>query len=170
MRKTRLKSMSDKKRAALLDPDVRAKKRTIAKRNALSRSLRQNKQGRKPMAKSNPVRQAKVAKRSAAKHRKYMASATRLIVEERANGQCEVIIDERGDRMRSYIPRSDSVTPTCRRWRCESMARLEHHHLTYARYGGDELPEDVALVCHEHHEYFESLKPAGNRRSRKTAA
>jgi hypothetical protein len=50
--------------------------------------------------------------------------------------------------------------------RCVELNGLQHHHKTYARFGGKELPEDILKVCKPHHDYLESMKPAGNRRSR----
>ncbi len=149
--------------------DTLKRKRNQQRATVRQQVVRKKKKARSPLAKSNPVRQAKVAKRSKAKHAKYMASETRKAVEARADGRCEVIIDGRGGGVRSYVPRDAPAIPMWLRWRCDATTRLEHHHLTYARYGGDELPDDVAFICHDHHEYFERLKPAGNRRSRKSA-
>lgn len=80
--------MSDKKRAALLDPDVRAKKLKVQReRQAISRSLRQNKQGRKPLAKVGKGKVKRMAGNKA-----YYASAEwrekKRAVHERDDFQC----------------------------------------------------------------------------------
>lgn len=131
----------------------------------------------KPIAKSNPERQAKVAKRQRKKHAGYMKSETRKTVEARSGGRCEawLVTMDAYQEIRAIVAKRpdpaamDKLHPgglhTLRSLRCENAAK-PHHHLTYARYGGDELPEDVVHACKRCHDYFESLKPAGNRFTR----
>lgn len=114
---------------------------------------------RKSVKKVNPERQAKRRVAQAKKHRAYMASETRKTVEARSGGQCERIVK---------VGRAVSVEYTGKpgaTYRCERGATT-HHHKTYARYGGAELPEDMEHVCDPCHDYYESLKPAGNRFTR----
>lgn len=113
---------------------------------------------RKAMPKANPERQRKAAKRYAIKLAKYRASETYRVVEARAAGQCEAEWDA------FYIANGYIKE------RCTATEGLEHHHKTYARFGGRELPEDIDVLCKVHHEYVESLKAAGNRRSRNRGA
>jgi hypothetical protein len=133
-------------------------------------------QRRTPVPKANPERQKRAAKRGAAKHRAYMASETRKVVDDRAGGRCEVrTILRIADRPKPAVVRMAGVALPGehvmlrigdRVPRCEETEGLQHHHKTYARYGGNELPEDIVVACKPHHDYLESLKPAGNRRSR----
>jgi hypothetical protein len=44
--------------------------------------------------------------------------------------------------------------------------RLTHHHKTYARFGGKELPKDIAVLCDRHNEEAESKHPTRNRNYR----
>jgi hypothetical protein len=46
--------------------------------------------------------------------------------------------------------------------RCKNPA-TDHHHLTYARYGGDELPEDMLHACERCHNWLESQHPTRKR-------
>lgn len=71
---------------------------------------------------------------------------------QRADGRCEgrVLV-----RARVY----DDPNPAPYEWeeRCTNAEELEAHHLTYARFGGKELPEDFRVLCPEHHAAAESL-------------
>ena len=110
----------------------------------------------------NPERQAKRRQRQAAKHRAYMRSETRKIVDERAAGRCETAVRTDAGQFEVEVP---SFFFNAAGWfhihlRCESWQRCEnkavaHHHLTYFRYGGDELPEDMLKVCRRCHEWLE---------------
>lgn len=113
-----------------------------------------------PIKKRNPERQAKAMKRSAKKHRLYMASGCRAIVDARADGMCEF------RQPVQVFDQLSAVPVLIYQVRCTMTEGLQHHHRTYARYGGDELPEDVVVLCKPHHDFVESLKPAGNRFTR----
>ena len=133
---------------------------TLTRKSGLKRTGFLKRSGK--LKKSNPERQAKRRKAQASKHRKYMRSETRRIVDARANGQCEYRTRyEHTYRDSCGYPRLDVEFV-----RCHETDGLQHHHLSYARYGGDELPEDVLKVCKHHHEKLEAAKPAGNRFSR----
>ncbi len=103
----------------------------------------------KPMANVNPERQAKRRKSYAQKLAAYRRSETYRVVEKRAGGCCEAM-DKYG--------------------RCGSERRfgyvLQHHHKTYARFGGDELPEDMIVLCEHHHALAEAAHPTRNRNYR----
>ena len=43
--------------------------------------------------------------------------------------------------------------------RCPATVGLTVHHKTYARFGGDELPEDLVVLCKAHHDALEASKP-----------
>lgn len=123
---------------------------------------------RAPMKKVNPERKAKRRVRQAAMHRAYMRSETRKIVDARADGQCEAIVG--GDSNTIRVPPRDLLALPRVPYqpfapRCEHAAK-GHHHLTYARYGGDELPSDILKVCRRCHDFLESLHPARNRNYR----
>lgn len=121
------------------------------------------------LKKRNPEKQAKRKKSAAAKHRAYMRSETRRIVDARAAGRCEAMIHEDvyiESRSIVVAVRDPRRVTTGERWeRCENKAKA-HHHRTYARYGGKELPEDILKVCEFCHEALEWQKPAGNRFTR----
>src|SRR4051812_33134154 len=70
----------------------------------------------KPIPKVNVEKRAKRRVRQAAKHRAYMRSETRKIVDARAEGRCERVAAERYGF-----------------YRCEETTRLQHHHINYAR-------------------------------------
>jgi hypothetical protein len=81
------------------------------------------------------------------KLRKYRRSATYRAVKARAGGQCEWTAPHSGRR-------------------CEQTEFLEHHHKRYLRFGGDELPNDVIVLCRTHHQYEDrhKLRGRGGRR------
>ena len=121
----------------------------------------------------NPERQAKRRTRQAAKHRAYMRSETRKIVDRRANDRCEAVVWTYTDgSIRVLAPAWDDARLGIRLHeddvldRCENMATA-HHHLTYFRYGGDELPEDMLKVCRRCHDYLEHDHPT--RRAHRSA-
>jgi hypothetical protein len=57
------------------------------------------------------------------------------------------VLDVRIDR-----PVPEGYARVCRR------RRRSHHHLTYLRFAGDELPEDMLAGCAKCHEYVEAMK------------
>ena len=112
----------------------------------------------------NPERQAKRRIRQATKHRAYMRSETRKIVDARAAGRCEAhLVAGINDVSIRHVLGGKPDAETMERlysgerlytMRCLNRAR-QHHHLTYFRYGGDELPEDMLKVCRRCHEWLE---------------
>jgi hypothetical protein len=96
----------------------------------------------KPIKKQNPER---AAKRKASYRKKlaaYRKSETYKVVQQRAAGRCEFTL--------MY-----TVEGWSSRGRCDETKGLQHHHKTYARFGGDELPEDIEVLCKTHHEWIE---------------
>lgn len=41
---------------------------------------------------------------------------------------------------------------------CKSKRNIQVHHLTYERFGGDELPEDLQILCSKHHREVHGIK------------
>ena len=103
------------------------------------------KRGTTPLPKVNARQQAK--KRAA--YKSYLSSAAwkaiRKAALERAGGRCE----------RECTVRENWIT-----WvhRCEETEKLTVHHLTYARFGGDELPDDLLVLCQSCHREIEAMK------------
>lgn len=104
------------------------------------------KRSNKPLRKSGPTKAKKVARQ-----RVFYASAVwkRLRKEalERARHQCEYIVNER-----------DSVACCCSSigFRCDNTEHLEvHHQKGSSRFGGNELPEDLQVLCGPHHHLTE---------------
>ena len=48
--------------------------------------------------------------------------------------------------------------------RCPMTERLTVHHMTYRRFGGNELPNDLKVLCAPHHDAVEASKPCNRRR------
>lgn len=120
---------------------------------------------RKPIAKRNPERAAKRDKAYAAGLRAYHASETKKLVEVRSAGRCEFsIADDRSCLPRVLDVRVDRERPAGYS-RCGRKAK-PHHHTTYARFGGRELPEDMLHGCTKCHEYVEALKPVSRASAR----
>jgi hypothetical protein len=119
-------------------PPRKLSPRTEAKRKAA---------GEKVIRSTVPKQSAKAADRKQRKsdsYRKklaaYKRSETYKIVQARAGNQCE----QRDGVIRcGNGPGWNGVT-------------LHHHHLTYARLGGKELPEDIRVLCKPHHEEAEA--------------
>ena len=111
------------------------------------------------MKKANPERQEKSKARYAKQLAAYRKSETFRIVKARAGGRCE----RRGN------PNFPDFRPDGRCIAVQSDGiPMHHHHKTYARFGGSELPTDIELLCEWHHNEAEALKPAGNRFRRST--
>lgn len=120
------------------------------RRREIARSAIETKRGRIP--KVNPARRAK----KAAKYKAFLSSAVwkrmRKEALERAEYQCEAT------RVRySRFTFMEMVA------RCEATEKLTVHHLSYARFGGDELPEDLQVLCKYCHDRHSAL--TGKRKS-----
>lgn len=111
---------------------------------------------RKPIKQVNLERQAKRRSRYSAKLAAYRRSETYRAVEFRANGQCEAVVNIVHDAHRCKAKRARGYT-------------LVHHHKTYARFGGAELPEDVIVLCQSHNEEAESKHTTRNRNYRRAS-
>lgn len=103
-----------------------------------------------PIQRSRPLRKSGPTKaKKAIRQRAFYASAVwkRLRKEalERAGGECEhewLLIDPL-KRIRPHLHR------------CDETQGLQVHHKTNARFGGDELLEDLQVLCKTHHELVE---------------
>lgn len=110
----------------------------LARKSRLARTTR--------LRKVNPDAHA----RRVARYRAGLAKARRgpgyRAAMERSAGRCE----------HTYERTHDGVT-----WvdRCTMNHGLQAHHLTYARFGGKELPEDYLVVCAFCHAELESDHP-----------
>lgn len=166
--KKRIPPVSKKRLAA--NPDLRWRNSTVTQQPAPARkrkSATTPQKPRKTIPKRNPAR---IAKRTLA-YRKGMAayrkSETAKLVKRRANGQCEAAVRWISTMSAIWIVTTPHYL-TSRQWqRCENREGLQDHHKTYARFGGDELPEDIARVCPRCHSYLESLKPTSRFKSRR---
>src|SRR5688572_19334905 len=100
------------------------------------------KRSTKPVRPFNPDRAAKRLK----KYRQFMASVAwqkiRQAKIEQAGGRCEMLLSFDGPERR-----------------CPETTRLTVHHVTYRRFGGDELMTDLRCLCKTHHDLVESGKP-----------
>lgn len=114
-----------------------------------------------PIKKVNPDRQAKRRKSYAQKLAAYRRSATYKLVEARAYGECEATFPRMSLDGGAWIYK-------CAASRAKDY-RLTHHHKTYARFGGKELPEDIIVLCDTHNEQAESQHPTRNRNYRRAS-
>lgn len=106
-----------------------------------------------------------IAKREA-RYDTYLRSATwkakRKEALERAGYQCE-------RRIRFTFDSEEFCS-----WRCTGgygrdlppASELHVHHKTYARFGGEELPDDLEVLCPYHHAIEEAKHPTRKRRHR----
>lgn len=90
---------------------------------------------RTPIKKVNVARQAKRRRAYAQKLAAYRRSETYQVVKARAGGQCEAFLF--------------GLVRCCERG-------TQHHHKTYARFGGQELPEDIIVLCADCHAEVET--------------
>lgn len=127
------------------------RKTSVSRQNRKRKGLEASR--RSSLRKVNPERQAK---RRAAYRKKlaaYRQSETYKIVERRAGGRCECTVPHWSDspmRVRCIHGRGLGD-------------RLTHHHKTYARFGGAELPEDIIVLCRRCNDYVESQHPTRRR-------
>lgn len=100
----------------------------------------------------NEKQSAKRRERYSAKLAAYKRSETYKIVEARANGQCEFIVTPDSRSITQFDAHRCFVTRT-------KETPLAHHHRTYSRFGGDELPDDILVLCEHHHAIAEAAYP-----------
>lgn len=50
---------------------------------------------------------------------------------------------------------------------CNAAERLDVHHRTYERFGGDELPGDLTVLCRPCHDHFHAKPKPGRKRGKK---
>lgn len=100
----------------------------------------------------NPEQLARTRAGRKRKHSAYRRSETYRIVADRAGGQCEHV--------HHPFPHEPEVA-----FRCTETEDLEHHHLRYNkwRYGGNELPSDLVVLCKWHHRALHPNKRPGRR-------
>lgn len=123
---------------------LKQKKKTRGRAGARNTSLK----------KVNRERQAKRRKTYRQKLAAYKASVCYRYVEERAKNRCEF----------KFFWEPTQVWLRCGQRRDPFDGHeLHHHHLTYARFGGKELPEDIQVVCTRHHAFLESQHPTRRR-------
>lgn len=120
----------------------------------------------KGLKKVNPERQAKRRKAYAQKLAAYRRSETYRLVEARAGNRCEhftytTTLTMLGDKQHPDFPPVYGIVRCCTH-RAEGTT-LTHHHKTYARFGGKELPEDIIVLCDRHNAEAESKYPTRNR-------
>ena len=120
--------------------------------------------------KVNVEREAKRRQRYAVKLRAYRKSETYKIVEARAGDQCEcAVFPVDVSRVIVVIPSwLDQVNgvPCSVFWaarRCRNPGPFAHHHRTYARFGGGELPGDIVNCCRSCHAQLEAAHPTRKR-------
>jgi len=124
-------------------------KRTPLQRKTRLTAKHSNGKPRTPLKKVNVERQAKRRKSYAQKLASYRRSETYKIVKARAGGRCEQTVD-----LFLFAEPGGSVETQ----RCDLPVK-HHHHKTYARFGGKELPEDMIAVCEGCHRVLEILHP-----------
>lgn len=117
---------------------------TLVRRAELARGKGPSRTSR--IRKMNPERQARRDAEYARKLAAYRRSPTYRLVQARAGGRCEFT-----------LPSGE---------RCPVTVGLSHHHLTYARFGGAERPEDVIVGCEHHHALAEQLHHPHRRHGR----
>lgn len=110
----------------------------------------------------NPEKSKKRRTRQQQKHEAYRKSDTYREVEARSGGRCEFSL--RGDDVRDGF--EWQFHPLDGWIRCGRKA-TQHHHRTYARYGGQELRADICHGCAECHKRFEELYKSYRRARRR---
>lgn len=130
-------------------PSVKGPRKAPKRSGPLPRST-------KKIAKVNPERLAKRRASYAKKLGAYRRSDTRKLVEVRSGGRCERTID-----------RVDIGFGICE-VRCPNPAKV-HNHKTYARFGGQELPNDIEHLCKSCNEKYEAQHTTRNRNYRRAS-
>jgi 5-methylcytosine-specific restriction endonuclease McrA len=102
-----------------------------------------------PLPRENRARKAKRKAEYQAFLRSPEWKAIRKGALERAGYRCEELIPN------PLARRERGVSLM----RCTATRRLTVHHMTYARFGGRELPRDLKTLCKEHHDARHASQP-----------
>lgn len=144
-------------------PEPRSESDRLTARIASSRKLNAN---RKPIPRSSPPsrtappkrenkeRKAKQVLIRRQKHAAYRRSETYKAVEARSGGRCERLVNVAAYEFEGKLY---PVWVRCPNKRSDGL-RMTHNHKTYARYGGNERPEDMELLCPSCNALYESQK------------
>lgn len=109
----------------------------------------------KPIKKQNLERVAKRKESYRKKLAAYRKSETYKVVQQRAAGRCEFTVTYK-------TPGTEQIV------RCDETTGLQHHHLSYRRMGGKEIPEDIQVLCKQHHAWIESTQHPTRKHGRST--
>lgn len=111
--------------------------------------------GTKPLPRVNVKRQAKRRDGYRQKLAAYRRSETYRVVVARAGGRCE--------RMSTGVDVGGGVIRRTHGLRCEYRGKLIHNHKSYARFGGDEQPDDMEALCPTCNDAYEAERRPWNR-------
>lgn len=116
----------------------------------------------RPARKALPKSNARQQKARRDRYHEFMRSpewkAIRRAAIERAGKRCEYTVS---------VTTPDGYTELIR---CPVWHRLTVHHLSYTRFGGREQPEDLQVLCIEHHREVEALNHPTRHTNRRSAA
>ena len=135
-----------------------ARKLERSRRVPLPRSSK-SVQRTKPLPKKNDAKRGRKRSLYAKKLAAYRKSETYKAVEKRSGGRCERILTAR---IEGPYVLPQTLTIRCLNKRSDGL-KMVHNHLTYARFGGHELPSDIELLCPSCNALYESQK-RGTRR------
>lgn len=171
MRKTPLRRKTWLKRGTKPIPKVNVarqeKRRKVCGRaSAKSGGLARN----SSLKKVNVARQAKRRERYRKGLAAYKKSECYKIVEARAQDACEGM----DTTVHEWSAKNPVLTPKkVAPYRCGAARyyghRLTHHHLTYSRFGGRELPADIIVLCDRHNREAEAKHPTRQRNYKRSA-
>lgn len=140
------------------------------KRSGPPRRSRPMARSTKPLAPVGAGKRKKMARYSAYLRSKVWREKRKAAL-ARANGVCEFTVTVDADRWPSTVTPDVSFgtyTGIYSPMRCTAEA-THVHHKTYARFGGDELPEDLQALCKAHHDYIEQRDHPHRAASRRQA-
>lgn len=141
----------------------------LMKRTPLKRSMRPMR-AKKPLKRgTSQLKRTKLKAQNKARVAKKRAEYLKFMRSPQWKKIREWALFGADHRCQTYVLRTNGRTGEVEPVRCPETENLHVHHRTYARFGGDERPGDLLILCKKHHEEVEARDFPHRQRNRRNA-